>query len=74
MAYEYVRQAYGVDPVPGQRVRFTEGKPRFGMIASRRAYDHYVWVRFDGEKHPSPCHPTSLDYSAVEPPPPEPAP
>lgn len=58
--YAYVRRAYGVNPVPGQRARFTDG--REGVIALRRAYDAYVWVKFDGAKHASPCHPTDLTY------------
>lgn len=70
-AYEYVRKTYGVNPVPGARVRFTEtnrgGQSTLGTIARRKSYDHHVYVLFDGEKHPMPCHPTSLDYSPKEP-------
>ena len=63
MAYEYVKQAYGVNPVIGERVRHNE-IDKHGTIVARKSYDQYVYVRFDGEKHPKPCHPTALDYGA----------
>lgn len=61
--YDYVRKYYGVDPRPGSRVRHTETN-QFGVIARLRPRDaaHHVQVVFDGHKHSSPCHPTSLDY------------
>jgi len=59
--YEYVRRVYGVNPVPGHRVRL-ENTDRTGVISRRRNYDHYVWVRFDGAAFASPCHPKSLAY------------
>jgi hypothetical protein len=62
-SYDYVRRAYGVDPVVGQRVRHTE-VDKAGVIAKPGPAGHYVYVRFDGERHASPCHPTSLDYAA----------
>lgn len=58
--YDYVRRTYGVDPIPGQRARFTDG--REGVIARRQSYDNYVYVTFDGGKHAVPCHPTDLTY------------
>lgn len=65
--YAYVRRTYGVDPVIGKRVRFTEtardGQSTMGTITRRQSYDQYVYVLFDGERHAVPCHPTSLDYS-----------
>jgi hypothetical protein len=61
MAYEYVKQHYGVNPVPGQRVIGPNGKMS-GIIARRRSYDHYVYVKFDGTKHSVPCHPLDLTY------------
>ncbi|WP_312595440.1 hypothetical protein [Brevundimonas sp.] len=65
MAYEYVKQACGVNPVPGARVRHTvTGK--FGKIAGKKSYDNYVHVVFDGLKFSMPCHPKELDYSPVE--------
>ena len=57
--YAYVRQHYGVDPVPGARVKMGE---RPGTIAHKRSYDHYVYVRFDDIKHPVPVHPLDLTY------------
>ena len=65
MAYEYVKSYYGVRPVIGRRVRL-ENSDRFGVITRRRAYDHRVWVRFDGQSFASPCHPTSLDYDTPQ--------
>jgi hypothetical protein len=61
MAYEYVKQAYGVNPVPGQRVRHNE-IDKHGVIARRKSYDNYVYVKFDGEEFAKPCHPCALDY------------
>ncbi len=66
MAYEYVKQHYGVDPVIGGRVRL-ENTQREGVIARRRTYDHHVWVTFDGQGFASPCHPKSLEYLPAEP-------
>ncbi|CAN7303637.1 hypothetical protein LJR164_001584 [Phenylobacterium sp. LjRoot164] len=70
MSYDYVRRMYGVDPIVGHRVRHTEMKgPRsFGVIARESpSQGHHVMVRFDGQKHASPCHPTALDYSPGDP-------
>jgi len=61
MEYEYVRRAYGVDPVRGERVRHHVTRKE-GTIARPGSAGHYVYVRFDGERHPSPCHPTEMDY------------
>lgn len=63
MAYDYVRRVYGVDPVVGARVAHTVTK-KVGVIARERSPLHYVHVRFDGQKHALPCHPTELDYAA----------
>lgn len=64
MSYDYVKRAYGVNPVVGMRVRHNE-IDKWGTIAREgRSAQHYVMVRFDGQKHASPCHPTSLDYPA----------
>lgn len=65
MAYEYVKAMYGVDPVPGNRTSH-QITGREGVIARRRSYDHYVYVRFDGKKHATPCHPTELTYPDAE--------
>lgn len=63
-SYDYVRRAYGVDPVVGQRVRHTEmSRNNTGTIAREKpSQGHYVQVRFDGQKHASPCHPRALEY------------
>ena len=63
MAYEYVKRAYSVDPVIGNRVRHTT-TGNFGQITREdRGQSHYVQVRFDGKKFSLPCHPTELDYA-----------
>lgn len=58
--YAYVKSTYGVNPVPGHRARFYDG--REGVIARRQSYDNYVYVKFDGGNHALPCHPTDLTY------------
>lgn len=64
MAYEYVKQAYGVNPVVGMRVTSEDGK-HSGVIARKRSYNHYVYVHMDGRKGRSvPCHPLDLIYPA----------
>ena len=62
--YDYVRRTYGVDPVPGQRVIFTEYAERpEGVIANEdRSCSQYVMVKFPNVRWPAPCHPTSLEY------------
>ena len=64
MAYEYVKQAYGVNPEIGARVRHNE-IDKHGVIVRRKSYDNYVYVKFDGEKFAKPCHPKALDYPPV---------
>ncbi len=61
MTYEYVKRTYGVNPIPGNRVRH-QITNREGVICRSRSQEHYVKVRFDGQKHPMPCYPTELDY------------
>lgn len=61
MAYDYVKRAYGVNPIIGQRVTHTVTK-KSGAITRASSDAHYVHVRFDGQKHALPCHPTELEY------------
>ncbi len=61
MAYEYVKQFYGVTPEPGMRVTFKDSG-KVGTVARKRCYDHYVHVKFDGAKFDVPCHPMDLEY------------
>jgi hypothetical protein len=65
MAYEYVKQAYGVNPEVGMRVTTEDGK-KSGVVVGKRSYDHYVHVRFDGVKFDVPCHPLGLIYPPEE--------
>lgn len=62
--YDYVRRTYQVNPIVGERVIFTEYKERpAGTIAREdKSCSHYVMVKFDNARWPSPCHPTSLEY------------
>jgi len=62
MQYEYIRRTYDVAPVVGQRVTHAVTR-KSGVIAREdKSQGHYVKVRFDGQKHTLPCHPTELDY------------
>ena len=61
MAYEYVKQYYGVSPEVGMRVTSKDGK-HTGVIVGKREYDHYVHVRRDGQKFDVPFHPLDLVY------------
>lgn len=63
MAYEYVKRTYGVEPKIGARVRHTENEKTGVIVRPAASSDHYVFVRFDGQKHGSPCHPLALDYT-----------
>ncbi len=58
--YRYIREMYGLDFRPGERVALEiTNKP--GTVAREdRSVSHYVQVRFDGQRHLSPCHPGSL--------------
>jgi hypothetical protein len=54
---QYVKDTYGVPVEVGQRV--IHGRDHGTVIGGDGAR---VSVLFDGEKHPAPCHPLSLDY------------
>jgi hypothetical protein len=54
----YVRETYGVPVKRGQRV--LHDSREWGVVTSGDGAR--VRVRFDGERHSSPCHPLSLDY------------
>jgi hypothetical protein len=65
--YAYVRRFYGVNPVIGTRVAlWVDGQQstKQGVIVRKRAYDHYVHVKFDGQKFDVPVHPLELLYEA----------
>ena len=62
MAYDYIRRAYGVDPIVGKRVRHAITGDSGTIARENRSASHYVHVRFDGQKHAAPCHPTELEY------------
>lgn len=62
MAYEYVKQYYGVKVEPGDRVRMNCLDKKEGTVARKRCYDQYVHVKFDGTKFDVPVHPMELEY------------
>jgi hypothetical protein len=59
--YEYVKRYYGVNPVIGARVQ-VKGSGKLGVVVRKRCYDHYVHVKFDGQKFNVPVHPLELNY------------
>lgn len=63
MSYDYIKRAYATSPEVGARVRHTETNRNGVITRENRSQSHYVQVRFDGDKHSLPCHPTALDYS-----------
>lgn len=62
MAYEYVKQYYGVKVEPGDRVRMKSIDGKEGTVARKRTYDQYVHVKFDGRNFDVPVHPLDLVY------------
>lgn len=58
--YEYVNRFYGLHVTPLMRVKTSNGS--FGTVAKRQSYDHYVYVKVDGQKHALPWHPLDLTY------------
>lgn len=64
--YAYVKRFYGVNPRIGGRVVMIGGpakdRAKTGVIVRKRAYDHYVHVKFDGSKFDVPVHPLDLTY------------
>ena len=58
--YRYIETYYGHRFMPGDRVKFTEGKERFGVVRRPRGDPQYVDVKFD-DGHVGPCHPDSLE-------------
>lgn len=61
MSYDYVRRMYGVDPVPGQRVRHLETKEWGTVLPERASHAHYVQVEFDNSGAGL-SHPKALRY------------
>lgn len=57
--YDCIAQHYGIRFSVGDRVRFTESKPREGVVIRSRENLHYVKVKFDSGEIEY-CHPRSL--------------
>lgn len=53
MSFEYVRSEY---KVPAKRGMLVTVDGQAGVITSGKG--GYIMVRFNGSKHPLPCHPT----------------
>lgn len=67
MAYEYIKQTYGVSPEVGRVVYHTVTKA-YGVIKREsKSASHYVQVQFEGDNHALPCHPTELQYLSDRP-------
>lgn len=62
--YDYVRQAYSVDPTVGQAVKHTVTGEEGRIAPENPGQGQYVMVFFPKSKHPMPCHPTELEYGA----------
>lgn len=62
MTYDYVKCTYQVNPQVGRRVHHQVTKKDGTIARENKSMSHYVMVKFDGQKHSSPCHPTELDY------------
>lgn len=61
--YDYIRRAYGVEPIVGREVVHRETGKRGRIAPESAASGHYVMVKFPDYGDIRPCHPTSLDYS-----------
>jgi len=57
--YDYIAQHYGIRFSVGDRIRFTEGQPRDGVVIRSRSNLHYVKVKFD-DGSSGYCHPKSI--------------
>ena len=60
--YDYVKRTYQVNPRVGGRVTHLLTKRSGTIVREKPSQGHYVMVKFDERKFPSPCHPTELDY------------
>jgi hypothetical protein len=66
MAHEYVKQYYGFQVEPGDRVRMIDAEAKEGVAVRKRSYDQYVHVRFDGTKFDVPVHPMELENLSLK--------
>ena len=62
--YDYVRKAYKVEPLIGQRVRLKDGNDLATIVPVASGTDHYVHFVIDGHRYVSVEHPRALDYLA----------
>ncbi len=55
--FDYINRSYGLNVRKGGRVEYTgAGEPKAGTIVA--ADGPYLSIKLDGDKHPSPYHPT----------------
>lgn len=66
LPYAYIRRTYGVEPVPGERIRHHVKGYGEGVILRVRNETQYVRVRFDSGLVGN-CHPTEMDYLGAAP-------
>ena len=62
MPYDYIKRAYDVKPVVGDRIKHHVTKREGTIEREDFSMSHYVQVLFDGDAEPMPCHPTEMDY------------
>lgn len=60
MAYNYIKQRYGLTFEVGDRVRHTITKMPGTVRRENKSASHYVQVRFDGRRTVNSCHPQEL--------------
>lgn len=63
MGYEYIAKTYGATFNIGDRVYHNEVKCAGTVMRVNKSCEHYVQVRFDGDRHASSCHPMALSRS-----------
>lgn len=65
-SYDYIFKHYGVRPKIGGRVEHAVVEGKGTIMREAKSHGHYVRVRFDGQKHPSFCHPLELEFLGPE--------
>jgi hypothetical protein len=61
MSYAYIKQHYGLEFEPGDRVTHTVTQKAGQVTREDLSQSHYVQVRFDDRKFSVPCHPQELE-------------
>lgn len=61
MAYDYIRNYYGIGFNVGERVKHRVLQKNGNVTREDKGNSHYVMVKMDGRKHSVPCHPEELE-------------